>query len=182
MYRLPAVMFSVLVASSTYAADVAWPPKTATDLIGRVGCDFPEDSRIGLYGSPVFGQADYRLEYRNKGESRQYVMLMKKRGEEWCNAVVVAALQLPRHPEKMRISEVRDRYVVSLECRYFGVEWTTTGQAFGILDQRLPSGYFLPWKAWRVDTAEGKLVPVDNDLVVCARFSMDDDRGHPKSK
>ena len=44
------------------------------------------------------------------------------------------------------------------------------------------SGYFMPWKAWRVDAAEGKLIPVDNDLVACARFSIDDDRGHPKSK
>ena len=169
--------------SGVSAADLPWPPRNAAELIGRVGCDFPEDSRVGLNSVPVIGESSYRLDCRKKAESRQYVMLMRKRGNEWCDAVVVAAVQLPRHPEKMRISnEVSDRYVVSLECRYFGVEWTTNVQAFGILDQRLPSGYFAPWKAWRVDTAEGKLVPIDNDLVVCARFSIDDDREHSKSK
>ena len=183
MFRLPALMLSLLVASSTFAADALWPPKNPADLIGRVGCDFPEDSGIGLYGVPVFGQPDFRLEYRKKGRSRQYVMLMKRRGAEWCDAVVVSAVELPRRPERMRVgNELYDRYAVSLECRYFGVEWTTTAQAFGILDQRLSSGYFLPWRAWRVDTAEGKLTPVDNDLVVCANFSIHDSRGNPKNR
>jgi hypothetical protein len=105
---------------------------------------------------------------------------MKKRSAQWCDAVVVAALRLPRFPEKMRMPEVRDRFALEFSCRYLGVEWSSTIHAFGIMDQRLPSGYFMPRKAWRVDIPEQSIVPVDSDLVSCARFSVHDDRGDIK--
>jgi hypothetical protein len=169
-----------LVAPLASAESVPWPPKDTAELVGRVGCDFPSGSGIGSHSVPVFGHAAYRLDYRKKGESQQFVLLMKKRGTESCDAVVVAALRLPRYPEKMKEYEVRDRFVVDFDCRYLGVEWTTNSQAFGIVDQRLASGYFMPRKAWRVSIPEESFVLVDSDLVTCARFSAHDDRGEIK--
>jgi hypothetical protein len=165
-----------LNALNAFADEVPWPPKTPAELVGRVGCDFPNESEVGRFSVPVVGQEAYRLDYRKKGESRQYVLLMKRRGTEWCDAVVVAALRLPRYSEKMKLYEVRDRFEVAFECRYLGVEWTANTQAFGMMVQRLLSGYFMPRKAWRVSLPEERFIPVDHDLVICARFSAHDER------
>jgi hypothetical protein len=167
----------VLAALNTFADGVPWPPKEPAELVGRLGCDFPNESGVGFYSVPVFGHEAYRLDYRTKGESQQYVLLMKKRGTELCDAMVVAALRLPRYPEKMKEYEVRDRFMVDFDCRYLGVEWTTNTQAFGIVDQLRPSGYFMPRKAWRVNIPEENFTAVDRDLVTCARFSAHDNRG-----
>ena len=176
-WRLLIACTSAPIAFSTFGEEVSWPPKVAADLVGWVGCDFPSESRVGFYSVPVLGQEAYRLDYRKNGESQQYVLLMKRRGAESCDAVVVAALQLPRFSEKIKLYEVRDRFAIDLDCRYLGVEWTANAQAFGMVDQGLPSGYFMPRKAWRVSLPEERFVPVDHDLVMCARFSAHDDRG-----
>ena len=182
---MPAVLCILLslFVSQALADEVPWPPNGAAELIGRIGCDFPRSAGIGFYALPVSGHDAYRLELRKKGDEHQYVMLMKKRSAQACDALVVAALRLPRYTEKKIIAgELRDRFAVAFECRYLGVEWSNSEAAFGMVDQSLPHGYFMPRRAWRVDVRAEKLLPVDRDLVTCARFSVHDARGEAKDR
>ena len=178
MIRRLLILASVILPSYAFPAEINWPPKNPNELIGTIGCDYPERENIGNF-TQVFNNAEFYLLYRKSGE-RNFVMLMKKRSNQWCDAEVVSAIEIPPITEKIRIpNQEYDKYAVSFSCRYFDVEWKSLEHAIGILDQTLPSGYFVPSSAWMVDTKNESLTPVDSDLVACARFSIHDSRGHP---
>lgn len=160
----------LLVAVAAFAGP-PWPPKQASNLKGLRACDFPKDADIGFYSAPVPGRKGFRFNYRHKGESEQYVLLVKEQGKDECDGVIVGALKLPSFRERHHDAPDESRWAVEFECRVLGRHWSQNLPAIGIVDQELPQGYFKPIRAWSVNTENGVFAAVDPDLVVCARFS-----------
>jgi hypothetical protein len=161
--------------SQANAADQLWPPKNVSELVGQRACAFPEEAKVGLYSGPVFDRPGFRLDYRHKGEAHQYVLLIKENGKNFCDAQVVSALHLPVNLERNTEAPDESRWSVEFDCRYLGRYWSDNKQAFGIVDQQLPRGYFSPRQAWLVDPATASIRPVAPEQVLCARFSNSGD-------
>jgi hypothetical protein len=165
------ILTFLLIAVEAFAG-APWPPKQASELKGFHACDFPKDADIGFYSVPVPGRKGFTFNYRHKGESEQYVLLIKERGKDRCDGIIVGALKLPPFPpERHRNAPDESRWAVEFECRVLGRHWSQNLPAIGIVDQELPEGYFKPIRAWRVDTKKGVFVELEPGLVSCARFS-----------
>lgn len=169
--RILFTLILILVPLNAFV-EAQWPPKQASDLKGVYACDFPKEADYGFFSMPVPNRTGYSFNYRHKGETEQYVLLIKEQGKDHCNGIIVGALKLPLFPPvRHRAAPDESKWAIEFECRFLGRHWSQNIPAIGIVDQELPQGFFQPIKAWKVDTKKGDFIPVAPDHVICARFS-----------
>ena len=166
------VSITMLLALVCYGESVAvqpttFPPVRDRDLVSLSTCDLPIDSAYGLYILDIPDYPDHAIEYRKKkiapGNWYQVLFLLRKGkspvGVARCDEILAV--------QRVNLQIFKDN--MAIDCREKSGLPPPEGVVVGIGHNppRWRDDRFVARKAWGIDIANARFIPLENRILIC---------------
>jgi hypothetical protein len=162
------VMLALLCCGeSATAQSIAFPPVRERDLVSLSTCDLPTDSEYGLYILDLPDYPDHAIEYRKKktrdGNWYQVLFLLRKGtspgGVTRCDEILAV--------QRVNLQVSKDNMAIDCREKDGRPPAEALVVAIGHNPPRWRDDRFVARKAWAIDVANARFIPLENRILIC---------------